>query len=64
MDKISLHELKDMARSMDFAIDLLEQGHISMVASGKVSKEDYLLDQLRVLIQAIEDTVMTISEKK
>jgi hypothetical protein len=56
MNKISLHELKDMARSMDFSIDLLEQEHIPMVTSGKISKEDYLLDQLRVLIQAIEDT--------
>ena len=56
MNKISLHELKDIARSMDFQLDILEQGHIAMVASGNVSQADYLLDQIRVLIQHIQDT--------
>jgi hypothetical protein len=64
MDKISLHELKDIAHSTEFALDLLEQGHIGIVASGDVSKEDYLLDQLRVLIQHIEDTVLNITEQE
>jgi len=56
MNKISLYELKDIARSIDFQLDLLEQGHITMVSSGDVLAADFLLDQIRVLIQHIEDT--------
>jgi len=64
MDKISLHELKDIARSIDFQLDLLEQGHITMVGSGNVSQADYLLDQIRVLIQHIEDTELNPIEQE
>jgi hypothetical protein len=56
MDKITLHELKDIARSMDFALMLFEQGHIAQVASGKISEKEYLLDQIRILVQHILDT--------
>lgn len=56
MDKITLHELKDIARSMDFTLMLLEQGHITQVASGEISEKEYLLDQIKILVQHIEDT--------
>jgi len=56
MDKITLQELKDFARGLDFELDLLEQGNFQRLVASNISEVDFLLNQLRLLIEKIEDT--------
>ena len=59
MEEYTLHELKDLARSLDFELDMMEQtGKYQQLVSGShlLSKDEFLLYKLRTLIQQIEDT--------
>lgn len=56
MNEYTLHELKDLARSLDFQLDMLEQRNFADIASSNMTETDFLLDKLRTLIQQIEDT--------
>jgi len=56
MNKLTLHELKDIARSLDFQLDIVEQGKYLQIVASNVSEKDFLLEKLRELIQKIEDT--------
>lgn len=59
MEQYTLHELKDLARSLDFELDMMEQtGKFQQLVSGSdlLTKEEFLLHKLRTLIQQIEDT--------
>ena len=59
MDQYTLHELKDLARSLDFELDMMEQtGKFQQLVSGShlLTKDEFLLHKLRTLIEQIEDT--------
>ena len=59
MDEYTLHELKDLARSLDFELDMMEQtGKYQQLVSGShlLTKDEFLLHKLRTLIQQIENT--------
>ena len=56
METYTIHELKDIARSLDFELDMLEQGNFAHISSSNVTETDFLLDRLRTLIQQIENT--------
>ena len=59
MEQYTLHELKDLARSLDFELDMMEQtGKYQQLVSGShlLTKDEFLLHKLRTLIQQIEDT--------
>lgn len=59
MNEYTLHELKDLARSLDFELDIMEQtDKFQQLVSGShmLTKDEFLLHKLRTLIQQIEDT--------
>ena len=56
MEEYTLHELKDLARSLDFELDVVEQQGTHEMFVRDATREAYLLDRLRTLIQQIEDT--------
>lgn len=66
MAEYTLHELKDLARSLDFELDMMEQTgkHQHLVSGDRLlTKDEFLLHKLRTLIQQIEDTKLEIKFK-